>query len=120
MSRVRVEQIVRRQGQPLTYLRLTGVTRSETTLQNTNTYKSYSLHGYFRLFKDRELTHLIQQGDRELRLPANSLGFIPKFNDRVSLSDGRSYNVVGVDERYIGAQVGLYILQLRGDNGAVQ
>jgi hypothetical protein len=119
MSRIRVEQIVRRQGQPITYKRLTGVTRNETTLQNTNTYTTHSLVGYFRLFKDRELTHLIQQGDREVRLPAHSMTFVPKFNDRILLADGRSYNVVGVDERYFGGSAGMYILHLRGDDGAV-
>lgn len=117
-SAASVHRIVSMTGELLTYQSLISNTRSATTLERTATYTNYVVSGYLRLFLDSQITHLIRQGDRQLLLPAHNIAFVPKTNDRVTDSSGKTYNVVSVDERRgFSGEMSLYRIQVRQDDG---
>lgn len=112
----RIEQILQEQGQTVTYRRVTGITRNETTLQNTQTTTDYTVKAHFRNFTDRELSGLVQENDRQVRIAKNSLSFTPASDDKIIVS-GETYNIVNVDARTADGELAMYIMKVRGVSG---
>jgi len=108
----RINGIMARQGETATYKRVTGVSRNDTTMRRTNTYSSTTVKVHLRRFKDRELSGLVTETDRECRIAANALDFVPAPKDIVVVG-GEEYKVFAVDRRTANGENALHILQLR-------
>lgn len=109
----RVASILNDKGQTVTYKQATGKTRSTTTLENTVTYTSHTIQAHFRLYDAKELSGSIEQGDRQMRIAAEEISFVPKTNDRVVINT-KEFNVKSVDIRNVSNSDVLYICQIRG------
>lgn len=77
-----------------------GITGQSTTL--------HSIKGHYRNYKAKEISGLLEIGDKELRISSN-LSFTPMEGDRVKI-DGTFYKVMGVDNRLNK----LLVVHLRG------
>jgi len=109
----RINAILASQGEPTTYRRVTGVAFSETTLANSPTYTEYAVAAHARKYSAKEISGLIRDGDREMRIASDAISFIPEENDIVLLG-GDTYKVVSVDRRTANGEDALYILTIRG------
>ena len=70
-------------------------------------------HGTVRGYRPRELVGPIQQGDREVRLPAQGLSITPTEKDQVLIA-GTVYNIEGVNTRAVRGMEAIHILRVRG------
>ena len=114
----RIKTILDTQGELVTYRRVTAQTRSTSTLKKTNTLTNTSnVNAHIRLFKDTELSGLIQAGDREMRIAAEEITFIPNNDDRVNVA-GTDFNVVSVSRCTANGSNAMYVLTIRGTQSA--
>ncbi len=111
----RVHQILTKQGETVTYRTLTGITRN-ADLSNTPAYTSYTVQAHIRLFEAKEISDIIAEGDRQMRIAADALSVVPKKNDEVVINSQR-FNVIGCDRRTAYGTDALYILHIRGSDG---
>lgn len=111
----RVKTIIAGQGgTSFSYKRVTGISRNNTTLQNTVTYSTTTgVRGHVRKYDAKELAGLIQEGDRQLRIAASEVDFTPKKDDRIVFTEGE-YNVVSVDTRSCREGDLIHVLTIRG------
>jgi hypothetical protein len=116
MMAARVQALINIAGETITYKRVTHGSYSTATLQSTPSVQSYTIKASVRQYRAREITGLVQQGDREVRIAAADLGFTPRPNDQVVIS-GKTYQVVSVNTRSPFSEAAIHILQVRGGNG---
>ncbi len=69
-----------------------------------------------RQYRAREITGLVQQGDREVRIAAADLSFTPRLNDQVVIG-GKTYQVVSVNTRRPFDEAAIHLAQVRGGKG---
>lgn len=109
----RVSRIINDHGIEIEYQRTLSVSRNATTLTRTEVSDLITLNAAVRLYRAFELSGLVQQGDRELRIGAAQITFEPVANDRIFISE-KEYNVISVDKRSDRGNLVLYLLQIRG------
>jgi hypothetical protein len=112
----RVQALIGVAGETVTYKRVTHGSYSMATLQSTPSVQSYTIKASVRQYRAREITGLVQQGDREVRIAAADLTFTPRPNDQVVIG-GKTYQVVSVNTRSPFSEAAIHILQVRGGNG---
>ena len=96
--RARVKAIIESNGQTLTYRRTTSASRTGNLMSRTNTVSDTAVFGHLRQYKPSEMSGLVQQGDRELRIAAGSLSFTPRANDTI-INGSVQYKIISVDTR---------------------
>jgi hypothetical protein len=116
MMAARVQALINVAGETITYKRITHGSYSTATLQSTPSVQSYTIKAGVRDYRAREIAGLVQQGDREVRIAAADLSFMPKSNDQVVIG-GKTYQVVSVNTRSPFNEAAIHILQDRGGNG---
>lgn len=101
-------------GQDAVLLSTTTASRTNSGLTRANTTTSTDIKIAVRFATPKELGSLTYEFQKIGILPAKDLGVVPHKNDRVTLNDGVTYNVVSVDARNYGNEVVAYILYLQG------
>lgn len=116
MIATRVQALIGVAGETIPYKRVTHGSYSTATLQSTPSLQSYTMKAGVRQYRAREIAGLVQQGDREVRVAAADLSFVPRPNDQVVIG-GETYQVVSVTTRnpFVGAAI--HIVLVRGGNG---
>jgi hypothetical protein len=94
----RVQALIGVAGETITYKRVTHGSFSTATLQSTPSLQGYAIKAGLRQYRAREITGLVQQSDREVRIAAADLSFTPRPNDQVVIGD-KTYQVVLVNTR---------------------
>ena len=92
----RVQALIGVAGETITYKRVTHGSFSTATLQSTPSVQSYVIKAGLRQYRAREITGLVQQSDREVRIAAADLSFTPRPNDQVVIG-AKTYQVVLVN-----------------------
>jgi hypothetical protein len=103
--------IINRNGQDVTYSRVTGNTYDTSTGVNAPTYQTYSLKASIRGYSAKEITGLVRAGDRQAIIAAPD--FMPAKDDRITI-DVLSWAVQSVEQRNVGNAPAMYVLQIRG------
>jgi hypothetical protein len=116
MMAARVQALIGVAGETMTYKRVTHGSYSTATLQSTPSVQSSAIKASVRQYRAREITGLVQQGDREVRIAAADLSFTPRTNDQVVIG-GKTYQVVSVNTRSPFNEAAIHIVQVRGGNG---
>jgi hypothetical protein len=112
----RVQALIGKAGETITYKRVTHGAYSTATLQSTPSVQSSTIKAGVREYRAREIAGLVQQGDQEVRIAAADLSFTPKSNDQVVIG-GKTSQVVSVNTRSPFSDTAIHILQVRGGNG---
>jgi hypothetical protein len=94
----RVQALIGVAGETITYKRVTYGAHSTATLQSTPSVQSYTIKAGVREYRAREITGLVQQADRGVRIAAADLSFTPRPNDQMVIG-GKTYQVVSVNTR---------------------
>lgn len=113
--RARVKAIIESNGQTLTYRRTTSASRTSNLMSRSNTVSDTVIFGHLRQYKPSEMSGLVQQGDRELRIAAGSLSFTPRANDTI-INGSIQYKIISVDTRVKADTPLEHIMQVRGVN----
>lgn len=109
-----VANLIHKSGQQITYRRRSVIRDSLKPYITSGTVDSDAvIRAAVRNFRSTELSGLIDQGDREVRIAPSDLGFIPDAQD-IILIDGLSYSIINIDERKFNDTPLLYIIQVRG------
>ena len=112
----RVKAIIDEQGEDVLYKKKLSTGRTTATLKKAVTFTvGITIRASIRDYKDRELSGLVQQGDREVHIAADAIDFTPEENDKITVQ-GVVFNVASVDivkNRNVDA---IYILRIRGKN----
>jgi hypothetical protein len=108
-----IKRIIEQRGQPVTYKRLASVSKNDDTQIRANTYTDYTIKVNVRQYKAQELVGLIIEGDREVRIAAQSISFVPKPQDKVVI-DSITFNVVSVNTRTDIGENAVHIIRVRG------
>src|ERR687893_76459 len=116
MMAARVQALIGVAGETITYKRITHSAYSTATLQSTPSTQNYTIKVGVRQYRAREITGLVQQGGREVRIAAADLSFTPRPNDQVVIG-GKTYQVVSVNTRSPFNEAAIHIVQVRGRNG---
>jgi hypothetical protein len=116
MMAARVQALIGVAGETVTYKRVTHGSCSTSTLQSTPSVQSYTIKVGVRQYRAKEITGLVQQGDREVRIAAADLSFTPKPNDQVMIG-GQTFQVMSVNTRRPFDEDAIHMLQVRGGNG---
>ena len=118
MMAARVQALIGRTGETVTYQRVTHGSYDPATMLSTPSVESYPIKAGVRQYRAREIAGLVQQGDREVRIAAMDLGFTPKPNDQVVVViGGKTFQVVSVNTRSPFDEAAIHIVQVRGGNG---
>ena len=112
----RVQALIGRAGETVTYPRVTHGGFNTATLQSTPSAQYYTVKAEVRQYRAKEIQGLIQQGGREVRIAAADLSFTPRSNDQVVIG-GKTFQVVSVDTHRPFNEAAIHILQVRGGNG---
>ena len=78
-------------------------------------FTSQTIKAGIRFFKPKEITGLIQQGDRLVVMAAKDLSLVPKKGDRLAI-DSQFFQVISVNERTAYDENAVYRLQVRGNS----
>jgi hypothetical protein len=116
MMAARVQALSGVAGETISYKRVTHGSFSTATLQSTPSVQSYTIKAGVRQYRAREITGLVQQGDREVRIAAADLSFTPRSNDQVGIG-GKTFQVASVNTRSPFGEAAIHIVQVRGGNG---
>jgi hypothetical protein len=98
MIAVRVQSLIGRARETVTYKRVTHGAQSTATLQSTPSVQSYTIKAGVRQYRAREIAGLVRRDAREVWIAAADLSFAPRPNDQVVI-DGKTYQVVSVNTR---------------------
>lgn len=109
-----VKELLKYHGEDVTYTHTLSATRTSSGLSRANTTSAYSVRGVFRFYNSKEVSSLVQEGDRRLIIAGDDLTNTPKPNDKVTDSDGVTYRVISVDKRKHRNGVVAWLLQVRG------
>lgn len=108
-----IKNILEEVGDEITYEQMGG-TRDFVTGTKTRTVSAtHTLKAGIRGYSVRNTTNHIKQGDKEVRIAAEGLGFTPKQKDRVTINSD-IYDVVAVDQVGHKGVAIMHILQVRG------
>jgi hypothetical protein len=116
MMAARVQALIGVAGETITYKRVTHGSYNTATLQSSPTLQSYTIKAGVRQYRAKEISGLVQLGDREVRIAAADLSFTPRPNDQVTIGC-KTYQVVSVNTRSPFSEAAIHILQVRGGNG---
>jgi hypothetical protein len=78
--------------------------------------QSYTIKAGVRQYRAKEITGLVQQGAREVRIAAADLSFTPRPSDQVVIG-GKTFQVVSVNTRSPFNEAAIHIVQVQGGNG---
>ena len=106
-------RIINKQGQPITYRRDISADRVTGSDDIPLTFTETNIIGSVRQYKASEVAGLIQRGDREVRIAARDLGFLPNQNDQI-VTEGITYQVVSANQRSPRGIPAVVIVQVRG------
>ena len=116
MMAARVQALIGRAGEIITYKQVTHGSYDPATMLSTPSVQSYSIKAGVRQYRAREIAGLVQQGDREVRIAAADLSFTPRPNDQVVIG-GKTFQVVSVNTRSPFNEAAIHLVQVRGGNG---
>lgn len=109
ISQASVKRIIESKGAAVMWEKITGGTYDPATGKYSgNSTTLYNITGHYRNYRPKEISGLLEQGDKELRI-STGVAFTPLEGDRVKI-DGTYYNVMGVDNRMDK----LFVVHLRG------
>lgn len=110
----RVSSIINKIGETVVFRRVTAQSAlNTTTMKVTNTTADTTVKASVRMYKPSELSGLIQQGDREVRIASSDLSNEPAPNDKIIIA-GKQFNIVSVNTRRPSDVAAIYICQVRG------
>jgi hypothetical protein len=112
----RVQALIGRAGETVSYQRVAHGSFDTATLQSAPSVESHTVKAGVRQYRAREIAGLVQQGDREVRIAAADLSFTPRPNDQVVIG-GKTFQVVSVNTRSPFNEAAIHIVQVRGGNG---
>ena len=110
----RYKDILDSQGVSVTYKRVTSQATNSSTLEKANTTTDETITVHFRKSAYKTVSGLVNEGERQMRISADSISFVPKANDLVVTSNG-TMKVVSVDPRTANGLDAVYICVVRGD-----
>lgn len=109
ITQASVARIIEKKGENAVWRKVTGGTYNPATGKYSGeTITTYNVTAHYRNYKPKEITGILEQGDKELRM-STDVQFTPMEGDTV-LIDGSDYRVMGVDDRLRK----LYVVHLRG------
>lgn len=79
----------------------------------TKTERLFPVKAHVRSYNQKEISGLINYGDRELRVAATALGFMPQEGDFVQVGNAW-LRVASIDRRAAGSSEVLYIMRVTG------
>lgn len=110
----RVSSVINKIGETVVVRRIVSSSAINTsTMQKTNTTADTTVKASVRMYKPNELSGLIQQGDREVRIASSDLSNEPAPNDKIIINN-KQFNVVSVNTRRPSDVATIYICQVRG------
>lgn len=110
----RVSALVAYAGQTVTVRARTSTpTMDLTTLKASASYADTVVTGSVRLYKPQQISGLIQEGDKEVRIAAQSLSKAPTPYDKIIIN-GAQFNIVSVNTRSPQNVPAIHIIQVRG------
>lgn len=109
----RTQAIIEDIGQPVTFTRVTPGTLNTSMQHIDETVVTKTVKASVRHYRAREISGLVQNGDREVRIAALSLGFAPTIKDRITI-DSRPSQIISVNIRSPRGEPAIYIIQVRG------
>lgn len=109
----RVKKVIEQQGISITYTHITESVFDQATMTTSNTETVVVIQAHFRKFAAKEITGLIKEGDRQLRIAADSVSFVPERNDTILTSEG-NFTIKSVDSRTAYGDPAVYICVARG------
>jgi hypothetical protein len=115
MMAARVQALIGVAGGTVTDTRVTHGSYSTAMPQSAPSVQSATIKASVRQYRTREMTGLVQQGDREVRTSAD-LSFTPRPNDQVMMG-GQTFQVVSVNTRSPFSKAAIHLVQVRGGNG---
>lgn len=114
----RVDEIMGDVGTSVVYKRIqTGSFNATTGKTAAPTTYSYSIKAAIRDFKPHQIKGLVQDGDRQVTLPAAGLTFTPDKRDQVWIG-GIRYNIMHIEAVYTRDDIAAYRLLVRGGNAS--
>lgn len=106
--------IIERAGRTVTYRKLSpDSTYSAATGKLTPTYEDYTVKAGVRNYTPKEITGLINYGDREVRLKGLDLPFTPAEGDTVVIG-AQSFRVSSINTLAAGDEEALHIMHVQG------
>lgn len=107
-----VDKIIGSAGQFITYSKnFEGSSYSVSTGTLTLAVQEFVIKAAVRVYSQREIIGLVKEGDREVRIAAKSIDFVPEEGDGVTVDGGR-FRVAAVNVRNAGAAAALYIMRV--------
>jgi len=110
----RYSSIINEQGTTITYRQSNEEPFNAVSQTRELTYTDFVIKGHFRKFSQKEITGLVKDGDRQLRIAASALTFTPKTNDMIEITGGEKFNIVTVDTRTTNGVDTMHICIARG------
>lgn len=107
----RVQAIINTIGTLVT-LRTVTSTFNTSTLENVNTNTDTTITASIRHYSPKEISGLVQSGDREARIAAASVTAAPTPYDKIIIS-GKIFNIISVNIRSPKNVDAIYIVQIR-------
>lgn len=109
ITQAQVKSVINRIGENVEWEQKSTGTYSATTGKITGqTTTLHNITGHYRNYKAKEISGLLEMGDKELRI-STDIAFTPMEGDRLKI-DGTFYKVMGIDNRLNK----LYVVHLRG------
>lgn len=105
--------LIERAGQSITYRAISTGTFSNTTRKLTATETDYSIRAGVREYSPREITGLVNFGDRKVIMRASDLPFTPKEGDKVKVGS-QWFRIAAINTRNAGDNSGVHIMQVTG------
>ena len=109
----RIKAVIAREGISVIYKQITDQSVDTATMKKSNIYNSVTIKAHFRKFAQKEVTGLVKEGDRQMRIAADALGFSPKTND-IILQGVDTFKIVTVDTRVAHGTAAIHICVVRG------
>lgn len=106
--------IIERAGRDITYRQILSTsTYDPATGKLTPSFQSHSVRAGVREYTPREITGLVNFGDREVRLRAIDLPFTPAEGDTVVVGS-QQFRVASINTLAAGNEEALHILRVSG------
>lgn len=106
--------LIQRAGVLVTYRKLNAAsTYSATTGKLTASETDYSVRAGVRSYSPKEITGLVNYGDREVRIRGIDLPFTPAEGDKIKIA-ATWMRVANIDTRFAGDDEALHIIRVSG------
>lgn len=109
----RVSSLIAYFGSPVSLRKITVGALNTTTLQATTTYVDYPVNAAIRFYKPHEISGLVQDGDRQVKIASDDIAITPRANDKI-VDGSKTYNIISVNTRAVKGSTATYIMQVRG------